>query len=374
MKKVGILTLYYGSNFGGTLQAFAMKRVIELLGFEVEQIPYKQPRLFYNFSPFVWRKLLTLNIRFTIKYLLEAHIRLKKAKRYAIFYEKYINNTKKFVDNKHIPSDKDYYILGSDQIWTLSVTGGFDGIFYGDFPSKKGSIKIAYAASAEDMSYTPENIKELNRLLKNLDYIGVREKTLAENLIANTNRKDIVPVIDPTMLVNPKIYEEINSIDPLPGKKYILFYKIRNCWNFIDKIHNYARSIGAELLIFSSWYEHQITKYAKKHKDVTYLPEACVEEFLGAIKNSECIFSPSFHACIFSIIYRKPFFSLLLSDTWNTRAADILTGLDLKDRLLPYDKEIRNDNLDFDKVNKEIQQKRNESLSFLKNALNIKNE
>ena len=56
--KVGIVTHYYHSeNYGGNLQAYALCRVIQGLGHEVEQISYKRPKA-KGFLRFVKRNLL----------------------------------------------------------------------------------------------------------------------------------------------------------------------------------------------------------------------------------------------------------------------------------------------------------------------------
>lgn len=49
-QKVGILTTYFASNFGAMLQPFALKRHLEMLGYDVEMIRYKQKNIekFYN--------------------------------------------------------------------------------------------------------------------------------------------------------------------------------------------------------------------------------------------------------------------------------------------------------------------------------------
>ena len=54
MLKVGILSLYYNnSNFGGLLQAYALQKAIEELGYEAEEIKYDMYS--YNKQKFVLR-------------------------------------------------------------------------------------------------------------------------------------------------------------------------------------------------------------------------------------------------------------------------------------------------------------------------------
>ena len=44
-KKIAILTLYYQNyNYGGLLQAYALQKIIETMGYECKQITYKRRR------------------------------------------------------------------------------------------------------------------------------------------------------------------------------------------------------------------------------------------------------------------------------------------------------------------------------------------
>ena len=101
------------------------------------------------------------------------------------------------------------------------------------------------------------------------------------------------------------------------------------------------------------------------------MPTAGVEFFLGAVKHSECVFTPSFHGCAFPIIFHKPFFSLLLEDNWNTRVGDLLKTLELTQRLLTIQTNIEELPIDFSNVDKCLQERRNQSISVLRNSLSI---
>lgn len=359
MKKAGILTTYFATNFGAMLQPFALKRTLEYKGLDVEVIRYKQPRVYQVYKPIK----ISRNIKATIRNLMSLPILLKKASVYRKYMYKHINPLPGFCDK--IPSDKDFYFMGSDQIWNPVITDGFDDVYFGKFPVKKESKKIAYAASAESIDYTPEQVAYLKENLANFDHIGVREQTLADNLIKHTGISDISVVVDPTLVANPKIYDEIEQINPMKGKKFVLFYKIRDCINFAPKILEYARSVNAELLILSSWYERDIVKFSRSHKDVTYLPAAGVEIFLGAIKNAECVFTPSFHGCVFPILFHTPFYCLVLNDTWNTRAHDLLCTLSLTDRFLRIDDVVTSSPIDFNKVDVKVEEVRRVSNEYI---------
>lgn len=368
-KKIGILTTYFATNFGAMLQPFAMKRTLEQYGFDVELIRYKQPKVYRNYNPYYYRLFIRKNVIAVLKYLLILPILRRKANVYKRYMWKHIQPVKGFI--KNIPQDKDFYIFGSDQIWNPIVTDGFDDIYFGNFPTNPQAKKIAYAASAEAIQYTNEECKYLKRNLRNFDCISVREQKLANDLMRVTGISNIETVLDPTLIADVSIYDEIEQIDPLQGRKYILFYKIRNCMYFAEKIYQYAQSIQAELLILSSWYEKEIVSFAKEHKGVTYLPDAGVEIFLGAIKAAECIFTPSFHGCVFPILFHKAFYSLVLSDSWNTRANDLLYSLGLENRLLSIDSTITNDSIDYKEVDIKLKERKKISHDFLKKSLSI---
>lgn len=369
-QKIGILTTYFATNFGAMLQPFAMKRTLEQYGYEVEMIRYKQPNVYNTYAPLTAKKLLRKNIFATLHYLTILPILNRKACVYKKYMAKHIQPIEGFC--KKIPADKDYYFFGSDQIWNPSITNGFDDVYFGRFSVKQGAKKIAYAASAEAIEYNASQVNYLRDNLQNFDSIGVREQKLADDLMRVTGRTDIHTVLDPTLIADPKIYDEIEQINPLPHKKYVLFYKIRNCMYFVDKIYEYARSIDAELLILSSWYERLIVKFAHNHEHVTYLPEAGVEIFLGAMKNAEIIFTPSFHGCVFPILFSKQFYSLVLADSWNTRVNDLLNSLGLQERLLKIDDVITNEPIDYKFANEKLAFRRKESHDFIKKSLNLK--
>lgn len=367
MKKAGIITTYFATNFGAMLQPFAMKRTLEKMGLDVEMIRYKQPHIFNTYNPLHYRRFIRKNIPAVIEYLFSLPIKLRKDKVFQNYLLKHINPVPGFC--KSIPNDKDFYFFGSDQIWNPVITKGFDPIYFGNFPVKQGAKKIAYAASAESIGYTDEDIDYLKKNLKNFDHIGVREQKLNDDLRKHTGIENVCTVLDPTLIADPSVYDEIEQVNPLPGKKYVLFYKIRNCMYFADKIYEYARSIGAELLILSSWFEKDIVKFSKTHSNVTYIPDAGVEIFLGAIKSAFSIFTPSFHGCVFPILNHKSFFSLVLKDSWNTRANDLLKTLGLQNRLLNIDDEIKDYEIDFTSVDAKLDERRNASLNFIKEAI-----
>ena len=367
-KQIGILTTYFASNFGAMLQPFALKRHLELLGFEVEMIRYGQRRIAKFYNPWKFEQLLSLNPRKVASFLIRLPEMVKRDRAFKFFMYKYINSQKGFC--KIIPPDKDYYFIGSDQIWNPKNTGGFDDVYFGNFCTKDGAIKASYAASAENIDYTDEQIEYLIKNLKNFDYVSVREKELENNLKKVTGRQDICTVLDPSMLVDPKVYNEIDHIHPCPGEKFIFFYDIRNCKVFIDKILNHARSLGARLVIVSempnAWYK----QYAKIHKEVIYAPCAGIEYFLGGMKYAEFIYTASFHGTVFAILNHKNFYTLNLHDDKMTRPTHLLQILGLSSRLLSIEDNVTNEVIEYSSVDKLLDVQRELSRQFVLKVIN----
>ena len=141
-RKIGILTTYFASNYGAALQPFALKRTLENLGYDVEMIPYKQEDIYNHYNPLYIRRFIRKNLVkaiqycFTLKYLLSRDLKFKS------FVATYITNGAKKISGQ-VPPDKDYYFIGSDQLWrTFGKDEHFDDVYCGFFKAKKGAKKI----------------------------------------------------------------------------------------------------------------------------------------------------------------------------------------------------------------------------------------
>lgn len=365
-KSIGILTTYFATNFGAMLQPFALKRTLENMGFDAELIRYKQPKVWRVYSPWEPKKVFRKNIMAAIFHVVTLPWQILKRRRFFKYMRRHVQSKTGFV--KEIDK-KDFYIVGSDQIWNPAVTGGFDEVYWGNFKTGPESKKISYAASAEDIDYNEKNVEYIREHLMNFSSISVREESLAVKLQEISRNDKIESVVDPTVLADKSIYDEIRSYNPLKNRRFVLLYKIRRSEEFLEKIYEYALSVDADLLILSTWIEWPIIKFARSRKRVHYKPAIGVEGFLGAVKHAECVFTPSFHGCVFPILFHRPFFSLVLSDNWNTRTTDFLASVGLSDRQITIKDDIINQEIDYQLVDNKIDMLRQKSMSFLSNAL-----
>ena len=369
-KKVGILTTYFATNFGAMLQPFALKRYIEQMGYEVEMIRYEQKPIWTYYNPWKPQILKSRDFRAIRKYMSDLPGLLKRHKAFNKFLHKFVTSESGFCSE--IPKDKDFYFIGSDQIWNPLHTDGFDDVYFGKFDAWEGAVKASYAASAENIDYTSAQVEYLRENLNNFDRISVRESVLEENLKKYTGRKDICTVLDPTMLVDNELYKEICCQHPCPGQKFIFFYGLRNCVDFRSKCLEYTKRINARMVIMSEMPDIDYTNFAKQNKEVLYLPYAGIELFLGSVKYAEMVFTSSFHGSIFAILNHKQFFTLNLRDSKMTRPLHLLKMLELNEHLLSVEDEIRLVDTDWDRVEHLLNVQRTLSRNFISEVLNIK--
>ena len=105
------------------------------------------------------------------------------------------------------------------------------------------------------------------------------------------------------------------------GKKYMLLYMLRPMPELLEFAKNVAHKKNLDLLY--------IGDYFIDDNDVESCHDAGVEDFLSAIYSAEYIVTNSFHATVFSILFKKMFCSYAVSRT-GTRVRDFLQDVGLQ--------------------------------------------
>lgn len=367
--RIGILTLPLHTNYGGILQAYALQTVLERMGHDVKVIDYDY--LFHRPSP--W----TLFKRFA-KTLL--HMRTLN-----VCFEKELNRpmntwryyTQPFI-NKHICRLQyknlnydlscdmfDCMVVGSDQIWRPIHIKGVLGTSipnaFLDFAKEWPIKRIAYAASfgTNEWEFSNEETNSIKKLICKFDAISVREDS-GVKLCKQYLNIDAQLTLDPTLLL-----EKSDYLNLCRGKKYrnkgdLLVY-ILDTSTEKDKIIEAVKK-KYNLKAFKT----NIDENKKKEMD----SQPPVEQWLLGFHNAKYVITDSFHACVFSILFDKPFIVIGNEERGLTRISSLLTLFKIKDRLIFGIEDI--DNISFKKLNTNILLKdlKQKSLLFLKNALN----
>lgn len=368
--KIGIITLPLLTNYGGLLQAYALQKILHRLGYEVEtlQIPYKK-RLSTKRLPFVYAK------RIIKKYILRQPKTL-------IFEEYWWNqygiptmslHTKRFLNtyvkiryihkiNDIHPRDYEIFIVGSDQIFRPKYFNLPIQTAYLSFTKNWNVKRVAYAASfgTDDWEYTSKQTKECAQLAKLFDFISVRESSAIsickEKLGVNANL-----VLDPTMLLQTQDYIALFESNNTPKSKGNMHcYILDETPEKQSLIDNIAKEKG--LKPFS------ILKSVKNpYANPNSLIQPPVEQWLRAFYDSDFIVTDSFHACVFSILFRKQFIVYGNINRGMTRLHSILSLFGLEDRLVyNYEHYRLLKQIEYDKVFEKLDKMRAISISYLK--------
>jgi len=98
-----------------------------------------------------------------------------------------------------------------------------------------------------------------------------------------------------------------------------------------------------------------------------------IEEFLGYFQNASYVFTNAFHGVCFSLIFKKNFYTYARG-TKDSRVTSILHLLELDSKFLENDEELPPiEDIDYQKVYRNLERERKNSEEFLFNALNQTN-
>lgn len=366
---VGILTFQNSNNFGAILQAYALEKKIEEYEKQCTIINYISPTKKGWYQPFNFsaKKGLKHNIKQILKipnyrFIKEKNRRADRFKATkmnigeTIFLGK-SNGLEKYLDNF------DIIFVGSDQVWNYKNTS-FDKVYFLDFDNLNAK-RVSYAASF-GMSSIPKNIEEeIKELLSGFQSISVREES-GKKMIDSLIDIEAKITLDPTLLHNKVAWENfLPTIQKSNScEDYLLVYTIGKDIN-IDKIANEI----------SQKYNLTIVKVMNDFRDNFNSSfkgiNPSVEDFLFAINNAKYILTNSFHGVAFSINFNKDFFVCLNpKNQANTRIENLLTITDLMDRILVTKVDLNKmSEIDYKKVNRIIQNKREDSCLYIENQI-----
>ena len=368
--KIGVITLPLHNNFGGILQAYALQFVLNNLGHDAMLIDKSK---YVSLGPW-YKKFPIYTKRALQKYLMRKDIVVRAdvehnwvpkiiAKHTDKFIDKYIKRifTKDFSNVKK--EDFDALIVGSDQIWRPKYFFSAIENAYLDFAKEWNIKRIAYAASfgTEEWEYTEEQTRNCSTLLKKFNAVSVRESSAIELCKERLGVK-AEHVLDPTMLLNKEQYIKLFAKAKTTESDGNLFCYILD--KDADKkniINTVANKKGLTPFYVNSRYE----EFGAPLEERIQQP---VEKWLRAFYDAEFVITDSFHACVFSIIFNKPFIIYGNKERGMARFESLLKIFELEERMVSTKKEAIeaiNRPIDWEKVNSIHSQWKEKSITFL---------
>lgn len=260
--------------------------------------------------------------------------------------------------------DYDCLICESDVIWSSLITGGkVDPAFFLSLPNMTDKLKIAYSPSLGDGIVDVNHEKDIKKYIKSLDYISCRE-SYAVDILKKYTSKPVTHVLDPVMLLDETDYNEIIS-KPLVKEKYILLYlPVNNNSDLRKHACEYAQKYNYKIIEISTKLLKGTSKIGK------IIPDAGIEEFLSLLKYSECIFTNSFHAVCFSVLFKKEFYAF--SRKYAGKVKDFCNVMKLSNRYFGDNNFIEQKAINYDRIYKNLSKLRKTSIDYIENALQNK--
>lgn len=369
--RIAIVTLPLHTNYGGILQAYALKTCLESMGHEVTVLDRidKMPLPKWWKAPFVYAKRAVMRL-------------FKGASAPAVFREiRYRRelpvrsaNTSKFIDTYIDPrlvrwysdlkeGEYDAYVVGSDQVWRPLYFGKVQDAFLA-FAKDWDVVRVAYAASfgTDKLEYEYFQIEECAALLEKFDGVSVREDSGVMMCSEWFDCEKAVQVLDPVMLLSREKYESLlGGVTEHPCQGGLLTYILDDCPEKKSVVDFFKRVSGLNVV-------------SVPVEDKVVPP---IENWISSFADAEFVVTDSFHGCVMAILFHKPFVAVGNSRRGVARIQSLLEMFGLDMRLVQGidpedDGEYYLSAPDWDAVDAVLAQERMKSEDFLRKSLNVR--
>ena len=362
MKKMAVITLHDVKNYGSILQTYATQCYFEKMGYEVTIIDYRRP---WETTWGYWTYLNERNLTGFARNIMYFPSKVIQYFRFNEFLHKRIKLSKASYKSaeelKNNPVIADVYCTGSDQVWNSGWNEGVIAEYFLNFVDKNlNTKKISFSASFGNSDLRDSEIAEITQYLKEYDLITVREKKSAEFLVNSLNLQ-AYEILDPTLQMNGDFWKELCDPDRILDQKYVLLIQLNRNHDFDRIAEKFANKQHLKLVRLCLRVD-QIFLYGKK----IMVPK--VENYIALIRDAEYVLTDSFHAISFSVNLNKQFYCYL-PEKYAERLNSILEMLDLENRVIGEDWTMEAESIDYTRINKIIDNKRNEAKEIMERVL-----
>lgn len=294
--KILILTIYDTNNLGNRLQNYAVQRLVNYFSYNCKTLNYEKGTNFYiKIFKYILQRLTRYHLPGDKLYW-KLYPRIwKRDYNFFLFNSKYISHVN--FHSIHQLYRYSYYVVGSDQVWNPK--------WYSRNHVKKDLFLLTFADDNQKVCFSPSfGVTQLpeewkpwfKKYLSKIPKISVREEAGAK-IVKELTGKEATVLIDPTLMLDVsdwlKISKAPNRVDL--GKPYILTYFLGGRSNRVDQ----------DLERFSKDYKLDIYNLLDQNQPDLYVTGP--SEFISLVANARLILTDSFHACVFSFLFNKPF-------------------------------------------------------------------
>lgn len=294
-------------------------------------------------------------------------------------------NTRKFIDEHIQPQTEEFtssrslekgikgydlnaLVVGSDQVWR-SQYANIEDYFLG-FAQGLNLKKISYAASFGTAQWMLDEVRteRCADLLKLFDAVSVREDSGVE-MCRELFGVEAEQVLDPTMLLDAADYCKLldDKHQSSQMAKPLLVYILSQT----DDKERAASLVSERFDLPRLRVNNPKTEDRSLPADQRIAPPT--DSWLNGFCSADRVFTDSFHGCVFSILFKRPFWAYIDEERGSTRLRSLLKLFELESRLVTSSTELTearlSEPIDWDRVHAKLASEREESLNFLKYSL-----
>lgn len=319
-KKVGIVSCYFQHNYGSMLQAYATQMALDKLNIKNETIDIsgfnheiKKAKIKYFIKASLTSDILLSKMGMTKNVLRKkfsnnqyACLSKERESKFDWFAKSHFRLSKEYKSiaelEKNCVENYDAVLVGSDQLW---LPGNIAADYYTlnfvpDFINT-----IAYATSFGQSELPKDSSQKASVFLKKIKHIGVREES-GQKLVKKLAGRNVPVVCDPTLLFTGEEWMSIQQEKPIMEGRYIFCYFLGNNPPHREFAKRLKEQTGCKIVALT-----HLDEYVKS--DEGYADETPYDidpaDFLNLIRYAEYVCTDSFHCSVFSILYKRQFFT-----------------------------------------------------------------
>ena len=346
MKKVAIITIWDLINYGNRLQNYAVTVIAQKRGLDPETIIVDK-------SKALGKRTTVRDMSYFLKFLVSNGKKTRWGARCKFFDDFSVKNIpSREIDNIDDWNRYDYAFIGSDQIWNAEIIEPLPYV-YGQMFTPEKVLCVSPSFGIDGFGSDIEEV--ISGYLNRLEHISVREHSGAE-IVKRLTGKEVPVFIDPTLMLTSNEWKKVER-KPLrmTKKKYILKY-------FLGK-ESESSICDTEQLV--NEYGYEVIKLLEPNNPWMYVSGPA--EFIYLIHHAEAILTDSFHACVFSILFKKPFWVYeRTGERMNSRMTTLFSLLEIDNRFI-HDNNLFN--VDYSKVDNCLENEKKKVNLFLDTIL-----
>lgn len=388
MKKTAIVSCYFQRNYGSMLQAYATQMALDKLGYENETIDIsgfrgeiKKAKIKYFIKASVTSDILLSKMGMAKNVLIKkfskneyASLSKVRNQKFDAFSKRYFRLSPKYLSKAELGKQcADRYsavVVGSDQLW---LPGNIAADYYTLNFVPKSVNSIAYSTSFGQSSLPKDSAKKAQVFLKKIKHIGVREES-GQKLVKQLVNRNVPVVCDPTLLFTGEEWMRIQQKEKIIKEPYIFCYFLGNNPPHREFAKRLREASGCKIVALT--HLDEFVRSDEGYAD--YNPyDVDPADFLNLIRNASHVCTDSFHCSVFSILYKRSFFTFRrytrnTKQSTNSRLDTLFAMTGISGRMMNGSENVKDCmhmSIDYDAVYKKLEKVKQKSYDYLTAAL-----